>query len=294
MEYIFNRIDTIRINQLARNYSQFDIVFTGHRNTQEHLTAKLNPREVYIMDSGQTLDKIRSSGYIDYRFKYYGSRFKKLMLKLTGLKIYERKNVKLFTVYADSATTKHEIVPNNQDYKKELIKKMKKGDKVIFISSPFYKFKPYISIETYIAYIERVIESLHIKKENFVYVPNPIRESPSEISTIINRLNCSCDDRLLTVEDKVSTYDELPAMCVSPCSTALVNIDIIAEGKIDIVAAWHPEFNCFKFLKDWKQDITQDKKRSILFREIENLPPFFNFDPEQCKGEPLYRNLNDV
>jgi len=294
LEYLFNRIDVFRINRLAKKYKNIATLFTGHRNTQEHLAASLSPKEMYIMDSGQTLDKIRKSGYIDYRYKYYGSRFKKLMLKFSGLKIVDRNKVKLFTVYADSAQTKHQIIKNEQSYKKHLIKKKETGEHILFISSPFYKFKKYISINTYIEYINRVIEQLEIEKQHFVYVPNPIRESEKEIRTIIERLGCRCDDRLLTVEAKVTTYDTLPAMCISPSSTALVNIDILSEGKIKTIAAWHPEFNCFRFLHDWKEDVMNDKNREVQFIEINNPPPFFNFDMNKYKNTIPYNNLNDV
>lgn len=294
VEYLFNKIDVLRINKLAENFKNIDTVFTGHRNMQEHLAACLTPKEMYIMDSGQTLDKIRKSGYIDYRYKYYGSRFKKLMLKLTGLNIVDRKSVKLFTVYSESAETKHQIIKNEQNYKKQLIKKKDIGSQVLFISSPFYKFKKNISIETYIEYINRVMQELGIENQQLVYIPNPIRESDDEIRIIVNRLGCECDDRLLTVEAKVTAYETLPAICISPCSTALVNIDILSEGKIKTIAAWHPEFNCFRFLHDWKEDVLNDKKRNVQFIEINNLPPFFNFDMDKLTNTVPYNNLNDV
>ncbi len=293
-EYLFNRIDTLRLNLLAKRIGKIDTVFSGHRNTQEHLAARFKPEEVFLMDSGQTLDKIRSSGYIDFRYTYYSSRFKKLMLKLTGLKIVERNKVALFTVYSESAKTNHKLIRNEQLYKKHLISTKEKGNQVIFISSPFYKFKEYISIDTYIDYIERVIDELKIDKDLLLYIPNPVRESDYEISVITNRLGCRYDDRLLTVEAKVSTYHQIPKMCVSPSSTALVNIDVIADGKIDIIAAWHPEFNCFRFLRDWKNNITNDKNRTITFKEIPNCPSFFNIDLEKHRNEVLFNNFNDV
>ncbi|TVR19464.1 MAG: hypothetical protein EA391_00675 [Balneolaceae bacterium] len=294
IEYLFNRIDTIRLNLLAKRTGTVDAVFSGHRNTQEHLAACLKPKEHYILDSGQTLDKIRPSGYIDYRYSYYSSRIKKLMLKFTGLKIAERKNVALFTVYADSAKTRHKLVRNNQVYKKHLLSTKEKGDQVVFISSPFYRFKPTISLDTYIEYIERIISELNIDRKKLIYVPNPIRETEEDIAKIIKRLGCQCDDRLLTVEAKVAAYDKIPAMCVSPSSTALVNIDVVAEGKIEIISAWHPEFNCFRFLVDWRKSVENDKNRTVKFVEIPGCPPLFNIDLDKYENSVPFNNFNDV
>lgn len=293
VEFIFNLIDVIRLNMFAKKFKNIEKIFTGHKNTQEHLTAKLNPKEVIIMDSGQTLDKIRASEYIDYRFSYYGSRLKTMLFKLTGLRITERKQVKLFTVYADIAETKHEIIKNSQEYKKHLIRNKSVGKKVIFISSPFYKFKEYIRLQAYVEYIESIIEHFHIDRSNFIYVPNPIREEKSDIQKIIKKLNCNVDDRLITVEAKVTTYDQLPEMCISPCSTALVNIDMLTGKKIKNYAAWHPEFDCFKVLVDWKSDVITDKNMNVNFEYIEKAPPLFNFK-KKCSDGPIYRNLNDV
>ena len=291
LEYMFNFIDVKRLNRLSKKIHGADLVFTVHRNLHEHFAAKIFKEDAYILDSGQTLDKIGEDGYIDYSKDYLRRRTKRFLYYVSGFKIIDRARIKLFTVYAEAANTKHQVVKNEQRFKRSLIQKKSIGEQVVFVSSPFYRFTEGISIEVYIKYLFAVIEHLEIKAEQFIYVPNPIRESDNDIQHIIQKLGCELDDRLIPVESKVATYKDLPKLCITPSSTAIVNISIISGNKIPCVVAWHPEFDCFEFLVKWRSDIAADSSLNIKFELIENSPAFFNTG--NCINGPEFQNFND-
>lgn len=295
LEYLFNFIDVRRLNFIARKYAPVIRVFTGHRNTQEHLAAKLKPSELLLMDSGTTFEKVRNSGYISYvsSHMYRGNIFAKIILKLIGFKIYDRRKTKLFTVYYDSIETNHELVKNNQLYKKHLVRKKTIGNDVIFISSPMYQVSDGVAIDTYIRFLREIMEHFKIDRKNFIYVPNPVREQRKDVDYIVKKLECQCDDRSMPVEMKITTYDELPKCCLSLYSTALVNIYPMVEDKIKLYAVWHPQFDYFKHIKDWKKEITANKKIKIEFVTIENATNLFHFDPKLLEKYREFTNHND-
>jgi hypothetical protein len=291
LEYIFNFADVKRLNLLAKKFRYTDLVFTVHRNLHEHFAAKIFRKDAYLLDSGQTLDKINESGYIDYSKDYLRKRTKKLLYNIAGFKIIDRDKMNLFTVYAEAAKTRHHVIKNEQKFKRSLIKKKNTGNEVIFVSSPFYRFTEYISIEVYIDYLFAVIEHFKINTDQFVYVPNPIRETENDIQFITHKLGCKLDDRLINVESKIASYENLPKLCITPASTAIVNISIISDKRIPCAIAWHPEFNCFEFLVKWKNDILSDSDLNINFELIEKSPSFFNTG--SCTNGPKYQNFND-
>lgn len=275
-ENIFNFIDVKRLDIFSRKFQKADLVFMVHRNMHEHFAARVFNNEAYLLDSGQTLDKITDSGYIDYRRPYMRSFIKRWLFRIAGFKIIGRDRVKLFTVYAKTAVTKHQVIENKHKFKRSLVKEKAIGEKVLFISSPFYKFKTGIDIDVYVEYLIAVIEYLEIDPRQFIYVPNPVRETKEDVNFIIKKLGCDLDDRLIPVESKVTTYDYLPKLCVTPSSTAIVNISLLSENKIPCIIAWHPEFDCFEFLVKWKQDIISESEMNIKFEIIKNSPSFFN------------------
>lgn len=292
-EYIFNKIDVIRLNKLAGKYGPVDIVYSGHKNTQEHLAASLNPKDNYLMDSGMTLSKIGKSGYIDFRSKYMSTKVKRLFYYLIRFKVLDRRKTKLFTIYADQANTKHPVVKNEQNYKLKLIREKQVGNKVVFISSPIYSMTEGVTIKSYIQYLRSIFQKFEIEHSNLIYVPNPIKESQDDIKTIKNEIGCTVDDRLIPVEIKIAKYQKLPILCLSPCSTALANIAEISQGKFKTIAAWHPEFDCFKFLIDWKNNVVKNPKATVEFSVVKSAPSLFNLNTSKCKQKPIYNNFKD-
>lgn len=294
-EYIYNYLDVRKINKIASRYKGFDKVFSGHKNTQEHLAARLNPKELYLLDSGNFNDKINYTGYVDYSVKkiYRGSRIGRVLYKLTGLELYNREKLKLFTVYADSLNTKHKTVKNNQDYKRNLIREKNIGDDVIFISSPIYTSAKGVTITDYISYLKKIFDTLNIDTSHVIYVPNPIRENINDVEIISKALGCKYDNRSIPVELKITKYAQLPRLCISPFSTALVNIQEISSNNMSLCCAWHPEFDYFDKLVLLRESQFEIEGNGIDFIIINDAPSLFEINSKKYDGEALYDNFGE-
>jgi len=294
-EYLYNFLDVRKINNIASKYKGFYTVFSGHKNTQEHLAARLKPKELYLIDSGNFNDKINNSGYVDYSEKniYRGSRVGRFLFKLTGLELFNRDEVKLFTVYAGSLNTEHNTIKNNQDYKRKLICKKNIGDDVLFISSPIYTFAKGVTISEYITYLEKIFDALDVDYSRVIYVPNPIRENDEDVETITKALGCTYDSRPIPVELKITKYDQLPRLCISPYSTALVNIQEISSNNISLYCAWHPEFDYFDQLVKLRESQFEIEGNGINFFIVKDAPSLFKINSTVNNGEVLYANFGE-
>ncbi len=292
-EYIYNKIDKLNIDKIAKKYKPLNKVFSGHKNTQEHLAASLEPNELYLMDSGMTLGKIHNGGYIDYSRRFRRKRLRKIIFKLIGFKVFDRTKTKLFTVYADIADTKHELIKNEQDYKRDLIRGKKVDDYAVLISSPIYKMTKGVELASYISYLKTIIRVLEIDSSKMIYIPHPIKESNEDISIIKNSIGCQIDYRLIPVEMKVVKNETIPNLCISPCSTSIVNIAAISEGKIRNCIVWHPEFNYFKFLVDWKNNAMNNDEVKIDFLQIDESDKLFHIDSDSNDDEPIFNNFKE-
>lgn len=295
LEYLFNFIDAKRLNFIAKKYHNIEKVFSGHRNTQEHLAAKLNPSELTLMDSGTTFKKVTKSGFIDYTlsYRYRGSRFGRLMNKFIRFKIFDREKTKLFTIYTDSIDTKHQLIKCDHAYKKKLIQEKEIGEKVVYISSPVYQITQGVAIDAYVDFLKSIIDHFKIDNENFIYIPNPIREKKENIEYIVDKLSCECDDRLIPVEMKISMYEKLPKYCISLYSTALVNLYPMVDGKINLYSVWHPDFEYFEHITGWKKEIINNNDINIEFIFKKNPPKLFDFDPRLKNEDRKFLNYND-
>jgi len=292
-EYVYNKIDKIKIDKIAKKYQPCQKVFSGHKNTQEHLAASLNPDDLSLMDSGMVLGKINKSGYIDYSRSYQRSRLRKFIFKLIGFKVFDRNETKLFTVYADIADTKHKLIKNEQNYKRDLIRGKKVDDYAILISSPIYKMTKGVKLASYIQYLKTVISVLKIDSSKLIYIPNPIKETDEDISEIEKSIGCKIDSRLIPVEMKIANYDTIPSLCISPCSTALVNIAVISENIIRNCIVWHPEFDYFEFLVDWKNDAMNNTDAKIEFLQIDESDKMFHIDESLFNNKPIFNDFKE-
>lgn len=292
-EYLYNYLDKLNLNKLAKKYHKINRVFSGHKNTQEHLAAALEPEVLYIMDSGIKIRKrIKANGYIDIQYGIRKNPIKFVMNKLVGLKMFDREKTKFFTAYKDAIETKHEIVENQYSYRKMLLNKKEQDDQVFFVSSPIYTFEN-IEIEAYVNFIKSVFQKLEIDSSNFVYLPHPTYETKSDIEFITNNLGCAVDDRSIPVESKITLYEKLPMMCISPLSSALINLAVVSEDKFCVVAAWHYQFDCFKVLKDWKNDSLENNASiKILHLNEKETNSLFQIDSNDNE-DPVFQNFRE-
>jgi len=290
-EYICNYIDRLKLDKLGRKYGPIDIVFSGHRNTQEHLAFALKPNELYIMDSGAGLQKrIQPTGYINDRKQSKREPVKYLLKKIIAFKIFDRSNTKILTVYNDTVETKHEVVENDYSYRRMLVDKKKTGDKVFFVSSPVFK-RQNISIQEYITFIKEIFIELDLDPSNVVYIPHPIYENEEQIQLIVKNLECNVDSRDIPIETKVTLNKFLPKMCISPYSSSIVNIASFAQDKFSLIYAWHPELDCFKEMRNWKEkSILKSSKIKLI--PLKNVTSLFGFGLEGC-GKPKYKNFDE-
>lgn len=288
-EYILNFIDRVRLDRLAKRYRPVEIVFSGHRNTQEHLAAALKPSELFIMDSGMGItNKINNKGYIDYRSYLRRHRFKYLMHILSGMRVFDRSKTKFFTIYKDSVNTKHEITENEYAYRKMLVKKKKIGKLTFYISSPLYR-RQNISLNQYIRYLKELFEHYKLNASEVVYIPHPVHENGESINKIINELGCKLDERDIPVETKITLYDTLPDKCISPYSSSLINISVFSENRFPLIFAWHNEFDCFETLNNWKRD-TLEKNPNIRLDALNNFTSLFGFGQSGC-DQPEFKDF---
>jgi hypothetical protein len=288
-EYLFNYIDRIRLDRLANQYGPIKTVFSGHRDTQEHLAAKLNPRELYIMDSGMGIrDKIQSTGYIDYRVYIRRKRFLRLMHKLIGFQAHDRSKTKFFTVYKDSVDTKHEIAENDYLYRKSLVKQKEIGDWVIYISSPIYK-RQNVDVQDYIHFVKDIFKHFDLKPSNVIYIPHPVHEKKGKVKKVVEALDCRIDDRDIPIETKITLYDTLPKMCITPYSSSLVNLSVFSENKFSLFFAWHYEFDCFEVLYNWKNQSLL-KNTAVEVIPLVDTISLFGFDEQGCE-KPLFKDF---
>lgn len=294
-EYLFNYLDRRKLDSIAAKYSPCELVFSAHKNTQEHLAAKLNPKELILVDSGHRIFKrMNDSGYINYsRWHISKSRFTRYMFWATGLKVFDRSKTTLFTVYADEIETHHKVVKNNFDYQSHLLNSKDIGEEVVWISTPIYAMTPSVNIEDYVKYIQTYIHRLGIDPGKLIYIPHPGKQTDEEISFIRQNLNCRVDDRDIPVEFKIANYDRLPKICISPFSSALVNINVASAGRIKIISAWHYELNNFEIWHNWKIDVEKNPKLDVEFIEVGDCNSLFYIkDNGQTEGS-TYKNFSD-
>lgn len=290
-EYIFNFIDRVRLDQLAKKYKPIDTVFSGHRNTQEHLAAALNPKDLYLMDSGMGVtNKINRNGYIDYRSYLRRHRFKYLMHKISGLKVYDRDKTHFFTIYKDAVKTKHKITENSYSYRKMLVKKKELGDLTFYISSPLYK-RQNISVQEYIHFVQNLFDYFKLDYSKVIYVPHPVHEKKKNVKEIVEALGCQVDSRDIPIETKITMYDSLPKMCISPYSSSLVNISVFSEKRFPLIFAWHYEFNCFKTLYNWRKE-SLEKNSNVDIVPVNDTISLFGFDKDECE-QPIFKDFED-
>ncbi|MDX1641374.1 MAG: hypothetical protein R3220_06735 [Balneolaceae bacterium] len=294
-EYFYNYLDRRKLDSLAAKYSPCQLVFSAHKNTQEHLAAALNPAELILVDSGHRIfQRINNNGYIDYsRWHISYSRFTRYMFWGTGMKVFDRTKTTLFTVYADEIETNHHVEKNTFAYQSYLLSSKEIGENVVWISTPIYAMAKGVDIEDYIRYIQKYIDTLEIDPGKMIYVPHPGKQTDHEISFIRESLKCKIDDRDIPVEFKIANYDKLPGMCISPFSSALVNIDTASKGRIKIVSAWHYEFSYFEMWENWKKDVEKNPRLHVKFIEIKDCNPLFYIEDEARGESPKYETFSD-
>lgn len=276
-ETFFNYMDRKNIDQIAHKFAPCDLVFSAHKNTQEHLAAKLEPVKLYLVDSGQRIFKrINSDGYIDYSSRYRSLlSFRKYLFDFTGFKVFDRKKTRLFTVYADAIETKHNLEKNNFEYQNYQFSTKKVGEQAVWISTPLYSILENIPIENYVSYIKTYIDYLNIDPRKLIYIPHPGKERKEDVEYIQKELKCNVDDRDIPVEFKISNYEELPKICLSPNSSALVNLSISSKNRIKILSAWHKDFNEIDLWVSWRENVEKNSELTFKFLELENCPPLF-------------------
>lgn len=294
-ELLFNYIDRVRIDSIAKNYQSVKTVFSCYKNTMEHLTANLKPEKLYLLETGRrTLDKLNASEFIDHR-KYY--KKKKILgyihKYLIRFQIFDRKKTSVFTAYRDNLQTKHELVYNNQAYKKEKIRQKDVGDHVLWISSDLVYKIDKMDITDYVEYIQATLRYLNYDSSKVRYIPHPLKETNKDVEYVRATLDCEIDDRLLPVELKLINYSKLPYACVSPLSSALVNLSILADGKFKLYSAWHYEFNHFKDLIEWRVSIENNPELHIEFIEIKNCISLFKIEKDGLGNIPAFKNFQD-
>lgn len=294
-EYICNYIDRLKLDRIAAKYAPCDMVFSAHKNTQEHLAAMLKPKELVMVDSGHRIFKrMNNDGFIDYsRWFIAHSRFSRYMFWATGLKVFDREKTRLFTVYADEIETNHSVDKNNFKYQHHLLRSKEIGDDIVWISTPIYVMADGVSIEDYISYIKFYIGHLEIDPTKLTYIPHPGKQKEEEIELIGKKLGCKIDDRDIPVEFKLANYEKLPRMCISPFSSALVNVNVATDERIEIVSAWHYEFNHFKMWLNWKKDVEKNPELNIRFLQLDDCPPLFHIKKDGSEDIPMYNNFSD-
>jgi len=292
-EYLYKLFDRLALDKIGKKYGSIPTVFSGHRNTQEHLAASLNPDELYIMDSGANIQKrIRSSGYLDVRKVGRRTPLKYLLNKFIALKHFDRSKTKLFTIYADTVKTKHEVVKNEFSYRKMKVKNMEVGTDIYFISSPvFAKKDRNISLQSYLEFVRDIFTQFDIDSRDVVYMPHPVHEDESLVEVIKKYLGCRIDSRKIPIETKITIRDKLPVMCISPYSSSVANISQFARQKFRLVYAWHFEFDCFEHLHKWKLN-SLEKNSLIEIVPITDTEPLFYIEEGGCK-EPVFKHFKN-
>lgn len=293
-EYFYSLLDRIALDRMGNKYGPVPTVFSGHRNTQEHLAASLNPNELFIMDSGANIQKrVKSSGFIDVRKFGRKTPIKYILNKLISFKIFDRTKTKLFTVDADSVETKHGVVKNEYAYRNMLVKSMESGDDILFVSSPIYaKEERGVSLKSYVEFMTDIFTHLNIDPDNVIYIPHPVHEDKRDIEKIGNMIGCRVDSRQIPIETKITTHDKLPRICISPYSSALVNLSEFAEDKFELIYAWHYEFDCFEHLSVWKNNSLKTNPH-IKIEPIRNTNSLFHIEGEGCE-KPLFKHFKDL
>lgn len=295
-EYFYHFIDNVRMKRRARQYRPCKFAVSTHKNTHENLAALLQPEELVLVDSGHRVFRriSKKSGFIDYSERVINrSRLDRILFRLSGFKVFNRKKTSLFTIYGDEIETRHRIIRNEFDRQKHKLKSKKTGDLVLWISTPIYQMASGVVIDDYIEYIRASIELRQIGPGQLVYVPQPGKQTDEEIQLISERLSCKVDQRDIPVEMKVARYEDLPRMCISPFSSALLNIYKATEGKIPQVSAWHPEFNYFRIWVYWRKSVEENSGLNIEFMEVESSVPLFHIKPGERRQGPLYETFKD-
>lgn len=283
--------DRMKLSRIAKKYKSVDLVFSGNKYVHEHFSAELNPNHLYLLDSGANMIRwVTDSGYIDYTHTASSKSLR--IYKKLGYKIIDRKRTSLFTSYADVIKTKHHIERNDHSYKKQIINSKPAGRYGLWINSPLCdQFG--VDLTAYVDYMKVTIEKLGIKGSNLIYIPHPGREKKESLDYIMEKLSCRIDDRLLPVEMKITGYEKVPSLVISPVSSSLQNLSVIAGNRIRLYSAWHYEFNNFKRYIEWRKEIEKDPATNIHFVDIQDCSSLFNIDQSVSQNFPLYDSFRD-
>lgn len=266
-------LDRLKLSSAGKKIGHCPTVFSGGDYFQEHLSASLEPKTLYLIDAGKsTPKKIKFRGYYDYRNKL--SRGWRLLYKALGYKIVDRKKAVLFTSYKNVVSTKHSVELNDYSYLSNSIHAKEIESTVFWVSTPFCD-RLNVRVDHYADFIFLTCRTLGVDTRNLVYIPHPAKETLATIGYIKSTLGCSVDDRPMPVELKLSKSNKLPFAIISPYSSSISNLHFIFGKKVDFYIAWHDDFDLIEDAVLWRDKTLSVTDGHIRILKVTNSKKFF-------------------
>lgn len=213
------------IKKLQKN--DYDHVFTGDYGTiNQIILANLHLNTLYLLDDGtMTLVTHKTKLNPNHSIKW-DKKIKLLRYKLFGLKTKHQHTVHLFTGFTLQPHGSEKIVTNNYNFlKTTYLQTAQKDDSLYLLGQPMTEAK-YMSDETYIDYLKRIIR--HYNKP-IIYIPHRTEIISENLKALANE-NFILQKNEGPIEIVFLSKRIYPMHVVSFFSTALFNLKKIFDA----------------------------------------------------------------
>lgn len=283
-------VDLVKIKRLSRMISHGGSAFICANDLHEYLVSSRSPERVVYLESGSLYQKITDDGLMSY--VYAESLCVRLVRRFMGFGFVDKNVAELFSAYEGLGGATYRVRKNTHEYKRSLVQGKRVGNKVYWVGHPFCDSFG-VSLSDYVEYIRCAIRGAGEVVDNMVYAPHVGKESEETLEYIKKSLKCEIDDRKIPIEAKIAYLDEIPKMLVGPCSSSMINVAEMTDGRVKVISAWHYELANFGNLFEWKNMIKSTYGNMISFVEVSDAPSLFSLGRLDHGCFPPYRNISE-
>ena len=278
-------LDLLRVHRIGGLIGRCDNVVFVKGVLSEQLAASVYPKKMYLTDTSKKILSFKVKGGY---FEKDGSLGKvgEMVRGFLMMPLIEMKDVSVFSSYCAELQVRHELVAHAFSGISEDLKGNPQGDMWVLAGNPMCEYFG-VSISSYIQTIAEGCRVLGLSSKSMVYAAHPGKESCSKLERLKSELDCAIDDEPLPLEVRLACYSHKPKAFVGFWSGSLTSLASMGVPDIDIVSLWHPQFDKFSYLRQWRRDIESGYRGKIRFLEVEGAPSIIDFDRYVINSDEL-------
>lgn len=257
----------------------------------EQLVARVNPARKYLTDSSK---KILNFRVVDGYFVPASAKAGEGARRILRLPILEMNNVSVFSSYGCDLFVKHELISHSFSIISQRIESKPRGNLWVLAGNPMSEYFG-VSVESYVRTIAEGCKVLGLSSSDMVYAAHPGKESGEKLERLKSELNCIVDDDLLPLEMRIAHYSHKPKAFVGFWSGSLLSLAHMGINGIDFVSLWHPQFDKFSYLRQWRSDVEATQNGQVRFLDLMEAPDIIEPRRIDSKSDSLvyFDNLAD-